>query len=90
MVYRLKVARQALKHLEKLPATQRERLVRAILALEQDPFPPGKKWRWLQDSGGPVRLRVGDYRVLYDVLDDEVHVLLVIHRRDLDRHLRRG
>lgn len=37
-----------------------------------------------------LRLRVGDYRVIYDVLDDErvVLVLGVVHRRDLDRRLR--
>lgn len=36
------------------------------------------------------RLRVGDYRLMYDVLDDEqvVLVLGVVHRRDLDRWLR--
>jgi len=87
--YRLKVDRRALKQLEKLPAPHHDRVVRAVLALEGDPFPPGKKWKRLKDTGGLVRLRVGDYRVLYDVLDDEVHVLLVIHRRDLERHLSR-
>jgi mRNA interferase RelE/StbE len=61
----------------------------AILALEEEPFPSGKKWKRLKGSGGLVRLRVGDYRILYEVLDDEVHVLVVIHRRDLDLWLRR-
>lgn len=36
------------------------------------------------------RLRVGDYRVLYDVLDDEkvVLVLGIVHRGDLERWIR--
>lgn len=89
MAYRLKVERRAFKQLEKLPRADRMRVTEAILALEENPFPPGKKWKRLEDTGGLVRLRVGDYRVLYEVLDDEIHVLGVIHRRDLDRWLRR-
>ena len=89
MAYRLKVEQRAFKQLQKLQQPHRRRVTEAILALEEDPFPPGKKWKRLEDAGGLVRLRVGDYRVLYEVLDDEVHVLLVIHRRDLERWLRR-
>lgn len=36
------------------------------------------------------RLRVGDYRVMYDVLEDErvILVLGIVHRGDLERWLR--
>jgi mRNA-degrading endonuclease RelE of RelBE toxin-antitoxin system len=36
------------------------------------------------------RLRVGDYRVMYDVLTDDrvVLVLGIVHRRDLERWIR--
>lgn len=88
MAYRLKVERRAFKQLEKLPRADRMRVTEAILALEENPFPPGKKWKRLEGTGGLVRLRVGDYRVLYEVLDDEIHILGAIHRRDLDRWLR--
>jgi mRNA interferase RelE/StbE len=89
LAYRLKVERRAFKQLEKLPRADRMRVTEAILALEENPFPPGKKWKRLEGTGGLVRLRVGDYRVLYEVLDDEIHILGAIHRRDLDRWLRR-
>ena len=88
MAFRLVVERRAFKELERLPPAERARMTKAILALENDPFPPGKKWKRLKGTGGLVRLRVGDYRVLYDVLEDEIHVLAVIHRRDLQRRLR--
>jgi mRNA interferase RelE/StbE len=88
LAYRLKVERRAFKQLEKLPRADRMRVTEAILALEENPFPPGKKWKRLEGTGGLVRLRVGDYRVSYEVLDDEIHIWDAIHRRDLDRWLR--
>ena len=46
-------------------------------------------WNCTLSSGyGSAYGKGGDYRVLVDVLEDEVHVLLVIHRRDLERLLR--
>ena len=88
MAHVLKVERRAFKQLKKLPRSHRTRVTEAILALEENPFPPGKKWKRLKGTGGLVRLRVGDYRVLYEVLGDQVHVLAVIPRRDLERWLR--
>ena len=88
MSHQVKLERQAFNQLERLGDPQRTRIVNAILALEHDPFPPGKKWKRLEGTRGLVRLRTGDYRVIYEVLSDEVHVLAVIHRRDLERLLR--
>ena len=88
MTYCLKVEQRAFKQLTKLPQADRTRVTEAILALEDKPCPPGKKWKRLEGTGGLVRLRIGHYRVLYEVLEDEVHVLAVIHRRDLERWLR--
>ena len=89
MTYRLKVERQAFKQLQRLPQADRVRVTEAILALEEEPFPPGKKWKRLENTGGLLRLRVSDYRVLYEVLEDKIHVLAVIPRRALERWLRR-
>ena len=89
MPYQLRVERRAFKQLEKLPQAARARVAEAILALEQDPFPPGKKWKRLGGTGGLLRLRVGDYRILYEFADEEVHVLAVIKRSELERWLRR-
>jgi mRNA-degrading endonuclease RelE of RelBE toxin-antitoxin system len=86
--YQLKVERQAFKQLAKLPQPKRTRLTEAILSLEEDAFPPGKKCKQLESTGGPVRLRDGDYRVLYEVIGDEIHVLAVVPRGSLERWLR--
>ena len=34
------------------------------------------------------RLRVGDHRIMYDVMDRVILVLGIVHRRDLERWLR--
>ncbi len=87
--YALKVAASVSKKLRSLDPPERRRLTRAILALAKDPYPPGKKWKRLRGLRDQfVRLRGGDYRVLYEVFGDEVHILAVVHRRDLEKWLR--
>ncbi len=41
----------------------------------------------LQGGEGELRIRIGDYRVVYDVVDDELIVLIlrVGHRREVYR-----
>ena len=90
MAYHLKVDRQAFRQIERLAPPERKRVTEAILALEDDPFPPGKKCKRLVGAGGLARLRVGDYRVLHEVLGDEILVLAVIPRRELGRWIRRS
>lgn len=51
----------------------------------------GKKVRTIQGAADSFhRLRVGDYRVMYDVIveDRVLHVLGIVHRGDLERWLR--
>jgi len=61
------------------------RILSALRLLEQDPFQarPGLDIKPLAIAGGSVfRLRVGDYRVLYevDVTSETVFVTAVFHR----------
>ncbi len=87
--YALKIAASPSKKLRSLDPHERQRLTRAILALAKDPYPPGKKWKRLKGQRDQfVRLRVGDHRVLYEVIGEEVHILAVVHRRDLEKWLR--
>ena len=88
--YQLKVADDVYKQLKKLAPAERSRVIPAILALEEDPLPPGKKWKRLKATEESlIRLRVGDYRVVYEVLEDTVNVLAVVHRHGLEHRLRR-
>jgi mRNA interferase RelE/StbE len=65
MGYRLEFVPSALRELDKVPPDARRRLVRAIERLANDPRPPGA--RALRESRSGLRLRVGDYWVLYQV-----------------------
>jgi mRNA interferase RelE/StbE len=83
--YRIEFTRAARKGLEALPVRERERVARAIDALATEPRPPGA--RALQGQPGLLRIRVGDYRVVYQVHDDVLTVLVVRigHRREVYR-----
>jgi mRNA interferase RelE/StbE len=63
----------------------RKRLDKRLLSLQDHPRPAGVKA--LTGEPGVFRLRVGDYRVLYEIHDDELIVLVVKvgHRREVYR-----
>lgn len=74
--YTIQVDRVAAKLLRKLDRPVQARLVAAIAALALDPRPAGVKA--LTGHPGLLRIRVGDYRVVYTV-DDTILVVLVVH-----------
>jgi mRNA interferase RelE/StbE len=57
----------------------------AVDLLSESPRPPG--CRALAGEDGVYRVRVGDYRIVYEVIDRRliVHVVRVGHRRDAYR-----
>ncbi|MBK9365748.1 MAG: type II toxin-antitoxin system RelE/ParE family toxin [Deltaproteobacteria bacterium] len=73
---------RALKDLRKLERDIQRAVVEAVESLAMNPRPPGCKKLVGRDGW---RLRVRDYRVLYDVYDDRlvVYVVHVGHRRDI-------
>ncbi len=80
--YRIELRPAAVRALRKLDPPVRHRLQGAIALLAQDPRPPAA--RALKGRPG-LRVRVGDYRVIYTVDDDVllVVVLTIGHRRDV-------
>jgi mRNA interferase RelE/StbE len=83
-VYTVGIKQRARKALARLPDADYRRVLAAIYALADDPRPPGCKK--LVDRDG-WRIRVGDYRVIYNI-DDTALVVTVVeegHRRDVYR-----
>ncbi len=83
--YQIIFSPQARRSLRKLPPNTQQRVNDNILALAENPRPPGVKA--LQGSRGLLRLRVGDYRVIYRIEDRQLIVVVVQvgHRRDIYR-----
>jgi mRNA interferase RelE/StbE len=84
-VYRVEFARPAAKKLASLPVVARVRLIKRIESLADNPRPRGVET--LIGGHGALRVRVGTYRVIYEIRD-AVLVVLVLkigHRRDVYR-----
>jgi mRNA interferase RelE/StbE len=84
-VYQIRIHRSAARELEKLEPRIRRRIARAIDRLAEDSRGPSTVK--LGGADDLWRLRVGDYRVIYQVRDDALLVLVirVRHRRDAYR-----
>lgn len=75
MTFRLEILPSAERELARLDPEVRRRIDRRILALAEDPRPPGVKA--LSGSSGGLRVRVGDWRIVYRVEDERLIVLIV-------------
>lgn len=82
--YRLLVKPSAVKEIEALTKQDRLRVVAKISSLARDPRPPGCEKLSGRDQ---YRLRQGDYRILYEIQDLELVVVVVKvgHRREVYR-----
>ena len=80
--YRVELRPAAVRALRKLDPEIRGRIQGAIALLAQDPRPPAT--RALQGRPG-LRVRIGDYRIIYTVQDDVLLVVVVAigHRREI-------
>jgi mRNA interferase RelE/StbE len=81
---RIEFQRSAEKDLKRLGREHTPRILDEIKSLEAGPFPVGA--RKLVGSDRTYRIRVGDYRVIYQVIPpDLILVTRVRHRRDVYR-----
>jgi mRNA interferase RelE/StbE len=83
--YRVVVASRAKTEVEAIPSPAFEAVEKRMLALGEDPRPPGCKK--LKGEDRTWRIRSGKYRVLYQI-DDSARIVTVIgvgHRKDVYR-----
>ncbi|MEH2401797.1 type II toxin-antitoxin system RelE family toxin [Nostoc sp.] len=83
MTYKVEILRGALKQLKKIPSELQERIQIKIDDLATEPRPNGVKK--LKGKENAYRIRVGDYRVIYDIFDYllVVNVVEVGHRKNI-------
>jgi len=88
--HEVRIVPAARRQLEQLPRQVLARVREAIRGLGMDPRPQGS--RMLSEARKIWRIRAGDYRVLYEIRDRELVVLVIRvgHRRDVYRRASRG
>jgi mRNA interferase RelE/StbE len=84
-VHEILLEQSAEKDLKKLPAILFHRIISKIKELAKDPKPKG--CRKISGSKNDWRIRVGDYRIIYeiDVREYLIKVMRIRHRKDVYR-----
>lgn len=85
MNYRIILTASAVKDRKRIDGIVRVRIDRALQELQSEPRPKGVKK--LTAKQNDWRIRVGDYRILYEIDDEQslVTVWRIAHRRDVYR-----
>ncbi|MBP9667764.1 type II toxin-antitoxin system RelE/ParE family toxin [Candidatus Saccharibacteria bacterium] len=83
-VYKIQFSSDAKKCITRLPKKAQDRIVAAAVALELNPRPHNVKKLVGQQLW---RIRVGDYRIVYEIHDKEIFIMVVrvAHRKDAYR-----
>ena len=87
MAYRIEFTPRAEREFKSLDGSVRGRIKQRIDSLAEKPHPPGIKK--IEGEEELYRLRVGDYRILYQVKEKTLLVLIVRigHRREVYRRI---
>jgi mRNA interferase RelE/StbE len=78
--YKIEYAVLALENLRSLPKREADQILRKVLRLEHGLHGNIKR---LQNADAGFRLRMGDYRVLFDVIGDRIVIQKVGNRKDV-------
>lgn len=87
--YKIEFTKRAGKEFDRLPKGVRDRVIKALYMLAQDPFSELLKIKKLKGASHLYRLRFGDYRVVYEIRQNILVIVVVKigHRRDVYRFL---
>ena len=84
MVYQVNFTRSAFRSLERIPEPFYTAIKRSIIRLADNPRPSG--YKKLKGVAG-YRIRINDYRVIYDILDDilTIEIIAIAPRKEIYR-----
>jgi len=82
VTYTVRIASAARRQIRKLPRDAQERIAAVLVLLADEPRPPASKKLTGRDAW---RVRTGSWRVIYEIHDDELVVIVVAagNRRDV-------
>jgi mRNA interferase RelE/StbE len=87
MKYQIKILSKARRSIKKLPKSIQNELKNTIRSLAENPRPLGVKK--LAGNYNLYRVRLGDYRVIYEIQDEVLLIIIVLagHRKEIYRNL---
>ncbi len=80
MTFKIIWDKKARNELEKLETLFAQRIILKVRELGEDPF--SKDIKRLK-GGNSFRLRIGDYRVIFDIIKDAIIILKIGHRKNV-------
>ena len=81
-MYEVVIGKAVIKQLQKVPSADYKRIKAALTGLSSNPRPKG----YLKLKGRDAyRIRVGDYRIIYEIKDNQLLVIIITiaHRKDV-------
>ncbi len=84
MDFEVQITAKAGKTLKSIPAKDQKRIAGAIQLLALNPTPPNSK-SLKGELRGLWRVRVGDYRIVYQIVEAELRILVIKvgHRKNI-------
>lgn len=85
-MYELKYSKQAMKYIKKQDKPTKKRIQKALVTLAEDPYQRATlDISSLQGIDSAFRLRIGDFRIVYEVINNEliIYVIAVGSRGDI-------
>lgn len=88
MSYKIHIVPRAQRQIKELPDKIRKRVINRIDGLKQNPRP--RSAQKLKGKHDLYRLRVGDYRIIYGIREDQLLVIVIStgHRREIYKQLK--
>lgn len=88
MAYALRYSKRFAKAFKALSAEVRKRIYKAIEKLSSNPLPSGKTVKRLRDPKDEFfRLQVRDWRILYDISGENLDILDLVPRGELEKDI---
>jgi len=86
--YSVEFVKSAKKEFDRLSLKAKGKILDALSLLAINPFSEMIPWKKLKGAENLYRVRVGDYRIVYDILKKKLRILIIKvgHRKDIYRN----